>query len=93
MSEPIKDLEEFMEITYGTDPNWEVIQHDEEGGKHDCTEHVLYVKNKQDGKHYLMYYSCSYNHGVDPGRCMEFPMQLEEIKLIPVTTYKYELIK
>lgn len=89
----VKDLEEFFSICDGMHDDFETIQENEHGGKHDCTDYEYLVKHVPTGKHYLLWDSRSYRDGSQAEYIHDFPLTLDEIELIPVTTYKYKIIK
>lgn len=79
--EPIKDLDEYFEIIWNQHKDWKIIQHDEHGGKHDCTDHSYLLRYIPNGELYMAEHSTSYNDGIQ-NRYMDFPMQLDRAEIV-----------
>ena len=91
MKPTIQNVQEYLRIIWGENKDWELVQKDEEGGKHDCTEETYLMQYKPNGLYYLLWNSQSYNDGAQIEYTHDFPNEPEEIELIPVTTYKYKI--
>jgi len=91
--QPIDDMEELWEIIDGMNASFKVVQRNEEGGKHDCTNHDILLQHVKTGKYYGFDYTSSYNYGFDPGNAIEFPYTLYEVEVTPVQTFTWKVKK
>jgi len=87
---PIADFETLFDILDGMHKEWEVLQQDEFGGKHDCTDYSYLLRYKPTQQLYMFDCEKSYNHGFDPGNAIDYPVEFEKAKIInTITRYKY----
>jgi len=91
--QPIEDMEELWEILHGSNKRFISVQHNEEGGKHDCTYHSILLQHVKTGKYYGFEYEQSYNNGFDPGDCITYPLTLDEVEVTPVQTFTWKVKK
>ena len=59
----MNDEEQVDNILNGLDQDWEVVQKEEEGGKHDCTNYYYLLKHKPTQQLYGFSDNRSYNWG------------------------------
>lgn len=86
----VNSMEEYIEISNGADDRFELIQEDEEGGKHDMTYHSVLIKHIESGRYFGLDFETSYNDGIDPCDTLEFPMELKEVEVTPVISFTWK---
>jgi hypothetical protein len=78
---PIADFETLFDILDGMHKEWEVVQKEEFGGKHDSTDYNYLLRYKPTQQLYGFGCESSYNHGFDPGNEIDYPLQFWKAKI------------